>query len=79
MIRRYLHHVYVTMLLQFSHGYIDMRLNLECTYEIMKSGYLYMSMPQELGFNFKEKYQKNIHPRKILHFENPKYHRYGAN
>ena len=52
MIRRCLHRVYVTMLLQFSHGYIDMRLNLECTYAIMKSGYLYMTMPQELGFNF---------------------------
>jgi len=60
MTRRYLHRVYVTMLLQFSHEYIDMRLNLEYTYEIMKSGYLYMTVPQELGFKFLEKSKKDL-------------------
>ena len=60
MIRCYLHRIYVTKLLQFTHGYIDMRLILEYTYEIMKSGYLYMTMPQELGFNFLEKSKKDL-------------------
>ena len=70
MIRRYLHRVYVTMLFQFSHGYIDMRLNLEYTYEIMKCGYLYMTMPQELGLIF-WKNQKQIRHGERLHFGNP--------
>jgi len=37
-----------------------MRLNLEYTYEIMKRGYLYMIMSQELRFNFLEKLKKYL-------------------